>query len=725
MTILARGALGAAVLASAVAFTMQPSAAAPRILANPATLAPENEAVTKLVPAQAAVKDKKGKLLKAAKPTTFIAITPAGEQTYNLNIVYTRGQIYNPNTGVTDPVNLRSYASEHANPAAPYVAPTIETNPGDTVTLNLTNSLPAADPSCNVTNMNIPHCFNTTNMHTHGLWISPSGNSDNVLLELPPDPKPFKYEFHIPADHPAGTFWYHPHNHGSTALQVSSGMVGALIIRGSRLPTPTKNGDIDTLLYNLNGRPFTERVLVMQQIQYECVDAQGRIKVHYKLGPDGRPIINDKGKYIVTDWYCDTGDTGNIEFYFDTTPPMPNPAAGPYGFGPGNWSSSGRFTSFNGVVLPTFQATTGNIERWRMIHAGVRDTIIPQFFPVKPGKTLDLDNVKAVDQSRIIAEDCDTTALPYGVFADDGLTMSSIQYAPQTVLQPGYRSDALVVFPKAGDYCVVNAQVSAASSVSREAAATRLLGVVHVTGPGNIENVRTYVLNTLANWARTSMPPDVRGAIITDLGDGLKLTKFTPHPTITDTEVGQNRQYLTFNIEDGPDNRSVFEVGSKPWTDTNQDLQPYRRDRVDRLLRLGTADQWELRSLLASHPYHIHVNPFQVVAILDPDGKDVSVPGAIDNYGGQAPDPQYPGLQGQWKDSLWVKNYNGGAYKIIVRTRYERYPGEFVLHCHILDHEDQGMMQNVKIEQGNGIGNPTGGMKPGDMKMDQMDDDLP
>ena len=70
-------------------------------------------------------------------------------------------------------------------------------------------------------------------------------------------------------------------------------------------------------------------------------------------------------------------------------------------------------------------------------------------------------------------------------------------------------------------------------------------------------------------------------------------------------------------------------------------------------------------------------------------------------------DPQYPGLQGVWKDTLWVKslissptgltNPPTGVYKIVIRTRYERYIGQFVLHCHILDHEDQGMMQNITI----------------------------
>jgi len=42
------------------------------------------------------------------------------------------------------------------------------------------------------------------------------------------------------------------------------------------------------------------------------------------------------------------------------------------------------------------------------------------------------------------------------------------------------------------------------------------------------------------------------------------------------------------------------------------------------------------------------------------------------------------------------------TYTIKVRTRYQRYIGAFVLHCHILDHEDQGMMQNVAVVLPNG-----------------------
>jgi L-ascorbate oxidase len=100
--------------------------------------------------------------------------------------------------------------------------------------------------------------------------------------------------------------------------------------------------------------------------------------------------------------------------------------------------------------------------------------------------------------------------------------------------------------------------------------------------------------------------------------------------------------------------------------------------------------------------------PSKSSEILDPYGKDVGAPDAVDNADIQPsdfPDPQYPGLKGVWKDTLWVKSliprpdtYPKGVYTIVIRTRYERYIGEYVLHCHILDHEDQGMMQNVLID---------------------------
>lgn len=110
--------------------------------------------------------------------------------------------------------------------------PTLRVRPGDTLNIKLLNTLPEnPDADAHVDNMNVPHRINTTNIHTHGLHVSPSGSSDNILLEIEPG-ESFDYVFKIPADHPAGTFWYHPHRHGSASDQLNGGMSGALIVEG-------------------------------------------------------------------------------------------------------------------------------------------------------------------------------------------------------------------------------------------------------------------------------------------------------------------------------------------------------------------------------------------------------------------------------------------------------------------------------------------------------------
>lgn len=650
-----------------------------------------------------------------ALTATGAATAGPGEKKLDLHIVFSPGKIYNPATDSYDNVNLRSYAPTRNGVAGEFVAPTIPVVPGDTIHIVLHNDLPD-DPTCNTGVMNTPHCFNGTNLHSHGLWVSPTGNGDNVLLNIGPH-MAFEYIYNIPSDHPAGTFWYHTHLHGSTALQVSSGMAGAIIIRGSRLPTPTTHGDIDTLLKLPKGGAIPEQVLVMQQIAYSCLDADGNIKVKTR---------NVGGKDTVVAWVCDQGDTGTVGPYLGkpAAPGGPRPLgyadANGRGYSPSDWGQSGHYTSINGVVLPTFTATAGQLQRWRMIHAGIRDTISLRFYKMRPKAKL--EGLAAIDNEKFIDANCVGDPIPFHVIAEDGLTTTTAQKTTVATFQPGYRVDALVLFPAAGDYCVVDASSKAAASVDRKDEPGQLLGKVTVSPGEPVASIETAVRDELIAAARRTMPDGkVEDTVVADLKDGLKLTSFVPHPTIERFEV-TGHQYLTFKI-----GAAGFGVGTdtvapraNPSTDPaeNYPPRPYDHDRVDRYLTLGATDEWILQSLFVSHPFHIHVNPFEIIEILDPSGKDVSGPDAIDDYALDAngnptrvdpsrADPQYRGLKGQFKDTLWVKNVNNpggpnpadpkGLYTLVVRTRYERYIGEFVLHCHILDHEDQGMMENVEI----------------------------
>jgi len=102
--------------------------------------------------------------------------------------------------------------------------PTLRMRPGDTVRVALVNALPEM-----------------TNIHVHGLHVSPSGNSDNIFLHIEPG-QTFNYEYAIPADHPPGIYWYHPHPHGHTALQVLNGLAGAIIVEGGLDDLPQLTG---------------------------------------------------------------------------------------------------------------------------------------------------------------------------------------------------------------------------------------------------------------------------------------------------------------------------------------------------------------------------------------------------------------------------------------------------------------------------------------------------
>ncbi|MCJ7872700.1 multicopper oxidase family protein [Phaeobacter sp. J2-8] len=124
--------------------------------------------------------------------------------------------------------------------------PTLRVKPGDRMEITLENALPPNAPPLRAldtfpafgpgdicgpvgTTHVAPHDLNTTNLHFHGMHVSPKGNSDNVFLTVEPG-SAFTYEVQIPDNHPIGAFWYHPHWHGSVAAQIGTGMAGLILV---------------------------------------------------------------------------------------------------------------------------------------------------------------------------------------------------------------------------------------------------------------------------------------------------------------------------------------------------------------------------------------------------------------------------------------------------------------------------------------------------------------
>jgi FtsP/CotA-like multicopper oxidase with cupredoxin domain len=68
-----------------------------------------------------------------------------------------------------------------------------------------------------------------SNLHVHGLHVSPENNSDNMFVTVAAGDS-FDYQYELPANHPPGVYWYHPHHHGFVADQVFGGLYGAIIV---------------------------------------------------------------------------------------------------------------------------------------------------------------------------------------------------------------------------------------------------------------------------------------------------------------------------------------------------------------------------------------------------------------------------------------------------------------------------------------------------------------
>lgn len=137
-----------------------------------------------------------------------------------------------------------------------YIPPTLRVRPGDTIRVRLVNAL--TEP---------------TNLHTHGLTVSPRGNSDNVFLSVAPG-QTQEYEIRLPANQPPGLYWYHPHPHGFSDTQIRNGMSGAILVDGLLDPFPTL-------------RNLPDRVLLLKDLQVE----NGRV-VHLDIGKNTVRTIN-------------------------------------------------------------------------------------------------------------------------------------------------------------------------------------------------------------------------------------------------------------------------------------------------------------------------------------------------------------------------------------------------------------------------------------------------
>lgn len=307
-------------------------------------------------------------------------------------------------------------------------------------------------------------------------------------------------------------------------------------------------------------------------------------------------------------------------------------------YAPGAWErdakEKGWHISVNGQVMPEIEVNPGELQHWRLIAGNVRKNM----------------NLRLVNS-------CSRRAVPLIQMAADGIPFRNKRKADDNgvFLAPGYRNDVAFRTVVPGVYYLIDdALDSEAGNIPRDYCDWYRGGKPLVLDE-KAHNIiaRVHVKDTFPVLSRFPSNSDLLG--------------LRRPESIRDEELLEDVQILDFDID----------ISVSPWKGLING-RPYDPSSP-RVLSLGAAQTWLLSSSFSHHPYHIHVNPFEVIE------RD-RLGNVIDRY---------------WKDTILVNEKDPSAPNgnvVEIRMRYEKFTGAFVTHCHILDHGDHGMMEQVVIE---------------------------
>jgi FtsP/CotA-like multicopper oxidase with cupredoxin domain len=491
------------------------------------------------------------------------------------------------------------------------VSPNFRLKPGDLLILHLKNDLTDLDPKSPAANQMHAHmragntknndpCTSgamtatSTNLHFHGLTIPAVCHQDDVLkTSVSPHDAPFEYRFRIPADEPPGLYWYHPHIHGFSKVQVLGGASGALIVEG-----------IEGANKQLAGLP--ERVLIIRDQDL--------------LNPNAPP---SKSEPVVPKLLLDRdGDAANNGT----------------GFG-----KPAKDLSINYVPVPypdyppaSIAMKPGERQLWRVLNASAITYLnLEVLFNRKPQ--------------------------PLGLVALDGVPLNQnralgdlVDWQTHLGVPPGARVEFVVQGPPSG--------------------VTGLLVTRSVdTGPGG-ENDPNRALATITasqdapepRSRLTPSPQAIPPSSVTWLGDV--------------APVRTRKLYFSEKLTDpnNPNSATEFYItvdGKTPAVFDPQSGVP------DILAQQGTVEDWIIENRSNElHAFHIHQLHF---LLLDYMGKPVNEPFLRDTVNV----PYY-------KDNMLVYP----SVKLRMDFRDPNTLGTFLYHCHLLEHEDGGMMGLIRVE---------------------------
>ena len=472
--------------------------------------------------------------------------------------------------------------------AAGAESPTLHVNPGDTIQISLTNMVqnaPGAPEEVASLGSTIACASNTmtpssVNMHFHGLNVTPTCHSDEVIHTLVNSGQTFQYTLDIPKDEPPGLYWYHPHVHGIASPAVQGGATGVIEVEGIANLQPIVAG-------------LPERYLVVRDQPIGLTNV---------WGPDA-PFWDVSLNYV----------------------PI-------------------NFPAYTPAVI---QMNPGVQEFWRVANTSA-DTIMD----------LQLTYDGQIQPVKLVALD----GVPVG--SQDGKRQGTTITESDVYIPPAGRAEFIVTGPTSSVKSAVLSTAAIDTGPAGDNDPARPLATIQLT---------QAKLNLPLTAERTGPPNPQRF-------EDLASAKVTARRKLYFSEFNRDTDKTGGKAQiPGPDHGEFFitVVGQEP-----ELFSPTNPPAI--ITKQGAVEDWTIENHTEEvHEFHIHQIHFQLLKI---DGKRV------------------PKAQQQFYDTYQVPYWKGFRKQgdhypsITVRMDFRGHiSGDFVYHCHILDHEDLGMMAIIRV----------------------------
>jgi FtsP/CotA-like multicopper oxidase with cupredoxin domain len=577
-----------------------------------------------------------------------------------------------------------------------YPGPTLRVDPGEKLIVHYDNDLQGLtikdfyDPAMTPKGGEVPIYPPTLdeaplNLHTHGLHVSPSGNADNVLLSIPAG-MGNTYTYDVPNNMPNGLYWYHSHRHTMTTQQTYLGLAGLLEIGrpDGNLPLVTQNKipvrDMAiqyNFVFDRNGKGHQLNNYSWPQFVSTLKPPEGSQLADGTYQPSLAPVnIADttQGARYVTPWW-----SGLLS--------------------PKNNRGQTQFMPSN---LIAFDSPSQKIDENPALPENQRDvqyTVNGQFQPelkIKPGQTeiWAVANISDISYMTLRLTETATGNHPkFAIVGQDGNPYTQVGkpvYGDGTTLDipPGSRYAIAVTMPAHGDLVLEFPPDPKATEITDPAVLYTNNGTKNTPAVlGNLSVDPKYIsyadgFFVFPTQTLIRATPDTSGpGQTTAFEPGQNLNAYT---SFVDTSVMTPavKRELTITDTIGGDKASnndpkaviyFFEPAGFPNVPL---IQP----------RLNSVEEWKITNRNNdAHPMHIHVNDFQVMEIDDPHrGKTGVQPWGLDNVNVPAP---------VFNDMHVVST----PATLTLRQEFLEFIGTYVIHCHRLNHEDNGLMATINV----------------------------